>query len=316
VALYQYRFEQVRLLLVEPNTEIRQGLLAALRDYGFRNVATATSEAKVKETLQSSEIDLIIGDSHYDGDSVCAAVKNMRHSKLGENPFTVSIALCSEPLAKNIKTAVDAGFDDVIAKPAPVNKIVSRISRQISDRRKFVVAHTYVGPDRRKNPRDDDDGRVQIPLLEVPNPLKAIAEDGMTHKQIKDQILSARYVIKDRWLLRSAEQLDIFAQQLASHYIYSDAPDKIPMLVRYLDAMSHELHNRLEGARKVAASELCVSTIDVTERMAADPKNIQSKDIELLPNLTKAIVKAFEKDPSKDEVVHDITRSVLNAAGE
>lgn len=310
--MYQYRFEHVRLLLAEPNTEIRQGLLAALRDYGFRNVATAVTRHKLDEALSGSDIDLIIGDSHYDRDTISNAVKNMRHSKLSDNPFTVSIALCSEPLEKNIKTAVDAGFDDVIAKPAPVNKIVARIAKQIASRKKFVIAHTYIGPDRRKAPRPEEEAKgVQVPLLDVPNPLKAIAEEGLGYKELKQQIMAAQFDVKDRWIRRSAEQFDTFARQLSSYHLYGESPEKIPVLVEYLKDMAHELHGRLEGAHKAAASELCLSAMDVVDRMADKPDALQGKDIELLPNLSKAIVKAFEKKASQQyETVFDISETV------
>jgi len=312
--LNQYSFEQVRLLLAEPNTEIRQGLLAALRDYGFRNVATAVTPQKLNDALSGGDIDLIIGDCHYGGDVISKSIKNMRHSKLGENPFTVSIALCSEPLEKNIRTAVNAGFDDVIAKPAPVNKIVNRISKQISDRRKFVIAHSYVGPDRRKAPRPEDDPANKIPLFDVPNPLKAIAEQGKSYKMIKEEVFGERIKVKTRWLHRSAEQLDIFVQQLAAHHLHGDAPEKIPVLVKYLNEMVRELHSRLDGAHKVAASELCISMADVVGRMAKSPEAIQGKDIDLLPNLSKAIVKAFEENAAGAEsIAHDITEQVLKA---
>lgn len=308
--MHSYRFQDVRVVFVEPNSEMRLGLKAALRDHGFNNIMATGNIDHLEEAIRNNEADLIIGDVHFQGRSICEMVKSLRHSQMGDNPFSVTMALTSNPVSSNIAQCINAGFDDILLKPLTVNQMMDRIINMIESRKPFVVTHDYIGPDRRNLDRPCRPNAVEIPQLIVPNPLRARAKDGMTTAELHRQIVEAKKEINEQRIERYEAQIDWLVARVVPCFLYDRVDDDCLMMLMRLEVIAQDLSRRLEGSNWQHISNLCDGLRDVIERINMDPEHPSSKDIDLLPNLATAIRAAFKADEEGVAMAEDISKQV------
>ena len=122
-----YRFQHVRAVFFEPNSEIRQGLTFALRDRGFKQLVATGNKDRLDKAIRGNEADLIIGDVRFQGHNICGMVKSLRNSQMGNNPFSVAMAITEDALDPNVSLCINAGFDDILVKPLTIAMVQASI---------------------------------------------------------------------------------------------------------------------------------------------------------------------------------------------
>lgn len=162
-------YGDVRVVLAEPNQVVRHGLKSALAAHGFRRVFDCDRFGPVHEQLHTGEVDLLITSSELFGGDVSQLIADVRHLKVGRNPFLCVIVIITSPSIEKVRHFAAVGADDAIAAPVTAGHLLARIDGLAAGRKPFVVLKTYVGPDRRVQQRD---GGAPAPLIEAPNLLK------------------------------------------------------------------------------------------------------------------------------------------------
>jgi len=165
-------YSAIQVTLAIDNPGLRRGLHDALKQWGFQAISEATTYSQVHELLRSSNPDLVLAVSEMDNFFVGHLVKEVRHANLGNHPFPVFILLLPSANPDYVKKVADCGPDDVLLMPVSTQQLLTRVSVLTRGRKPFVVTHDYVGPDRRKQTRDE--AQVITPV-EVPNPVGAKA---------------------------------------------------------------------------------------------------------------------------------------------
>ena len=82
----------------------------------------------------------------------------------------VVVALTGRPDVDSVQAALAAGADDMVVKPVSTLALRQRIVTQIDGRKKFIATDDFLGPDRRAEARDLDDG--DLISIVVPNALR------------------------------------------------------------------------------------------------------------------------------------------------
>ena len=158
----------IRVVLYEPKSQDREIARYALNEIGFGNVQDCAHYRELKFQCAAGDTDLLLMDLDESLEEICAIMRKIRNHELGIDPFVVAIATTWEADWDTVRTALQAGVDDILVKPMSVALLNGRISNMIHHRRDFVATTDYVGPERRRPARTVDGVRQ----IRVPNSLR------------------------------------------------------------------------------------------------------------------------------------------------
>ena len=147
-------YEDIVIVLGDPKHEHRRNLRTALLAEGFRKLHDYGGQEAVREFVDRTPPDLIVVDMNMPDGDTCKLVRDIRRNELGINPFVPIIAVTWDANMDNVREAVDAGIDDLLVAPISVGGLLGRVKVLIQNRKPFVVTSLYIGPDRRKEPRE------------------------------------------------------------------------------------------------------------------------------------------------------------------
>ena len=300
-------FQNVGMLLGDGNAMIRQGIKGALFTQGFREIIDTDKTSVAREVIKTSPVDILITDYLLpDGDAL-QLIHDIRHHRCGTNPFIVIITLVDGPEKEVIMKVMDSGSDDIIIKPISAGKLLDRIALMVRDRKLFVVTTDYIGPDRRSSHRA---GTIDIPKIEVPNPVKAKVEGDAGGEVLQSAVDAVARVINEQKMERHAFQIDYLVKIIGPMYEGGKVtPEVIPHLDRLL-FVSEDISRRLEGTPFAHVGELCQSMVAVTSGVRKNPSSPMDQDLKLMPQLAKAIKRAFEPAEESAALARDISDSV------
>jgi DNA-binding response OmpR family regulator len=300
-------FQNVGMVLGDGNAMIRQGIKGALFNQGFREIIDTDKTSVAREMIKDTAVDILITDYRLpDGDAL-QLVHDIRHHRCGSNPFMVIITLIDAPEKEVVMKVMDSGSDDIIIKPISAGKLLERITMLARDRKLFVVTTDYIGPDRRAGHRA---GTMDIPKIEVPNPVKAKVEGDTNTEALQSAVDAVARVVNEQKMERHAFQIDYLVNIILPMYEGGKVtPEVVPHLDRLL-YVAQDISRRLEGTPFAHVGELCQSMVAVTEGVRKKPTSPMDQDLKLMPQLAKAIKRAFEPTEDSAALARDISDSV------
>lgn len=165
------RMRDVKIVVVDDESLMRQIVMNALSAGGYREVRTVFKLAQFRETLEAINPDLLITNGEMaDGDAV-DLVRQIRIGRIGRNPFLPVIMTSWHSEGEFVRRVADSGIDVLMTKPFAAGQLFARIDFLVNSRPAFVTTASYIGPDRRKARRDD-----KFPRFDVPNTLRERVE--------------------------------------------------------------------------------------------------------------------------------------------
>lgn len=279
------QYQDIDVILADPNDTVRYGLMGMLRQQGLRKIRAVSKLSELTKELKSSPADLIAVSDTL-GDSVFSSIRNLRHNKLGGNPFAIVTFMVSPENQSSVKQAIMAGADDVMLKPVAPGKIVARAQRIAYNRIPFIATTEYIGPNRRKDGRKSD-----IPLINVINTFKA----KMDGKEIKPEVLtqavdqnfkSIRTAQLDSQGLRLGYVCDLVLAAYDEGKVDQEVQHNLLVLVQCLNEAS-------EAATAVGEPELSTICFEFSHRIEEMSGNYMTPDEKSL-NLIRKLTKAFQ----------------------
>lgn len=292
-----HSFENVRLLIADPSQMVRAGLKAALHSFGFRTINDTNSFVKLHDLLAQDAVDMLIAASELEGNNVGFLVQELRNQRLGTNPFPVVVVLLSSAEPDYVRQVIDSGADDLLLTPVVPDQLMTRIQKVGRTRKPFVVTHDYTGPDRRTRERAFKSGQPGS-MIEVPNPLKSRAQDGMDGTRLQHQIEHAAVSLNLLKIERYAVQID----WLVNHVLASvrdgiaegsDVPAHIARLVQVCDDMGR----RVKGTASEGASNAITEVRALAKTMESAPAQIAYATVERLAELARHVTRSIGKAP-------------------
>lgn len=171
-------FESVNILLLEQSVHALEIMQQMLFGFGARNFDRTVTIDEAKTVVGRKTLDLITVDPNLKEGDGLAFVRWLRKSGLEPNRFAPLMVLSANGSNMSVMRARDAGASFFIVKPITPAILMDRILRVIRDKRPFVVADNYAGPDRRfkfegppvgEAPRRSTDLDVKIGEAREPN---------------------------------------------------------------------------------------------------------------------------------------------------
>ena len=302
-----YSFENIRVLVGDPNREIRDAVRGGLYGQGFRYIMVTDRMSVVETAVATNKVDLIVCDTELPDGDLYDVVYKIRHHELGDNPFILVTALITAPTPKMVKKIFDAGCDDLIPKPISTGLLFERVLNLARNRKPFVVTSDYIGPNRRTKPRP---GTQQIPEIDVPNPLKAKATDDASAEDLQAEVDRVANVLNEQKMERHAYQINYLVERIVPLYQDGTADESIVQHLDRLLYVSEDISRRLEGTRYKHVGELCLSMVNVVRAVRQAPLSPDRKDIALMPALAQAVKCAFRPQAGVVALSRDISATV------
>lgn len=145
-----YRFDRLKLLVVDDNAHMRKLVVTILQAFGVQHITEAASAERAWAMLRDVNPDIILLDWAMGSMSGLDLVRQIRTNPQTTNPFVPILMLTGHSSSEHVRQARDAGINEFIAKPVSVKTMMSHLVAVIENPRPFVRTAAYFGPCRRR----------------------------------------------------------------------------------------------------------------------------------------------------------------------
>ena len=285
-------FENIRLIIGEPRDDVRMGLKTALSAEGFEQAHIESTDkiSAVRDAVVNNQADLFVCDARLSDGDFDNLIHQVRHHEVGNNPFINVITLISSADKQTIMKSMNSGTDVILVKPISPGKVVEWVENMIHERKPFVVTTDYIGPNRRTKHRQ---GTQKIPLIEVPNPLKAKVEGEPDEGKLRAEIDAMAEVLNEQKIERHAYQIVYLVERLVPTYAEGPVDDSAVADLDRLLAVSNDISRRVAGSCFADWNENCQALVNVVGRIQETPITPNEKDLKNLCNLAEIFKSQF-----------------------
>jgi len=301
----------VATVLYDPVHANRHLTRNALFTLGFREIEAVTSLLELRRALEAGTADLCVADVTAEEPAVCQLIRDLRHGRIGDNPFVVVIATSWRQSGDLVRRVIESGADDLILRPLSTGTLKSRIDQQIEARKSFVVTSTYIGPDRRRSAgRSEGDG-----LIQVPNSLRLKAKDGVLAGMPATELADVRRRMERLRLEKDAFHIGLACRLIAEHIEKPDASYDVNAELAALAETALDLKARANGADFMMIAPLCEgiegAVNDLKKSLSGEHSaEKSSKPLALLNEFAKAVQLALNTDKGEAAFAEEIGQTV------
>lgn len=299
---HPYQLGDVVTVVADQDDARLAWLLPAMIEWGLERLTHTPDADDTIEAVGQGVADLVLLDADRSDRDMSEILRDVRYSRIGKNPFLISITLMANPTGERVTRMLDAGVDFIVTDPLTPESVWARLCACIEARRPFVVVRDYVGPDRRKNLRA---GRGPN-TIEVPNTLGDKARGRYGAETARRAIASKQAEVISRWAGENA-----FRVLVLTHLIRG-AIERHVALQRARAALE-EIPQRLGSVRDILSSagspyahDLCENSIRTIASIKKTGTTPNLLDVTLLQDASLALYRAFNPGISPEQLNRDI----------
>ncbi len=148
-AMNNYDLSKIGVLVVEKQAPMRNLLRQVLREFGVVKVDDAMTPEDGFERFNETTPDLVLVDWAPDFDGL-KLVQRIRTDEESVFPQVPVIMVTAFNETNHIFEALDAGMTEYMTKPISAKLLYLRIVSVIENKRSFIRAGEFIGPDRRR----------------------------------------------------------------------------------------------------------------------------------------------------------------------
>ncbi len=297
-------------VVIEPGASAIRWMRDALGHMGVRKTHPFQSLKGSSEQIVSLTPDLIIVDIDAPEIDGFKFIHWVRSDPVYPNPFVCIIATTWHPTASLLQKVDNSGADALLVKPFSPKQIMDQLHHLIEARKRFVVSTDYIGPDRRKNPRDDP----EIPTLEAPNTLRLKVSGHWDTNTARDLLAKGIGWLSEHKAQRDAFQI-AFLLEYAKPGLLTHPPDRIAFLhALKVGALVDDMVKRLITRDHDPNLETtCKALLTLIERIRRKPETAAaSADMEQLHTLSFRLAQAIEPSRTLEQLTHQIAESTVD----
>jgi response regulator RpfG family c-di-GMP phosphodiesterase len=281
--------KKVTVYVGEKNYYERQQLRDMFLAQGIKAVVCHATVEALKAMLLENPPDMLVLSDDFDP-AVFDLVKEIRHHKVGDNPFMLITMMVEASRRRALTAAIKAGVDDIVIKPLSAERVRERLNLITFHRPAFVATASYVGPERRNDPQPAEVKR--IPVLNTL--LEKVNGRDFNKDSLKEAIEKSMEQVLQAQLDSQSSQLGELCARLVHAYdsksVSTNVQDDLLMLSNVLLEAS-EVAARLRDAQLVA---LCKSLSDSIVKLADHYDEPSTKELDLLRKITAAFQMAMD----------------------
>jgi CheY-like chemotaxis protein len=302
------KYDGASVYVMDPIAGNRNATRNALTMAGFNDISSFGSLAELRLTHESKEADLLVIDMPDDGTEIIDFVMRLRRGEAAKNPFVLVILMVWNANWERVKKAMDSGCDDVLSRPYSLKQLEERVGFLVTQRKGFVVASDYIGPDRRKDISRSDGA----PLLQVVNTLKLRTVDGLPPEAVASAINNGLKTSRDALvrsrMTRGAFQIGVLAGFLRDAADQVTAPVTHANDLKRIAKVADEVGKLAAQYDETAAIGTCDTVIGIA-RMAAAGTDF-AKNSRLLMELSLALQATLQPDREHSELESELNSTL------
>ncbi|MGE3475866.1 MAG: cyclic nucleotide-binding domain-containing protein [Rhodospirillaceae bacterium] len=289
--------DKVVAFVGEPDDQIRKELRQILNHAGVKQVSAHGNLANLAKLIAQVSPDLLILTDDLDP-GVFDFIRDIRHNKIGTNPFVLITTLLAPNRVDAVKLAMQAGTDDIIIKPVKEEQLLQRLKRVTVNRAAFVVTSDYLGPDRRAKNRPSVIRRINVlnTMLEKasgkdvdPNSIREAVDGSM------NEVLQARL---DSHGYRLGFICNLILDAYQTNQVTEEIKEKLKVLVDLLRDAAKTAERLEERELALLCGSLSRDVASIAERYLTPTP----KDIDLIKKLSRAVVSAVKPRTPPDKL--------------
>ena len=263
-----YNLADVEVVLFSPVQNTRRVIRDAVHGAGFRRVNVVNSVEKLRRAVRETEFDMLVLEAKEHLDAICEHIRDIRHGRLGNNPYLVINVITWKPSDSVIGMFIDAGADDIIIMPISIGAVARRVDNIVENRKKFIATPRYVGPDRRGPERAGE--TTELGGFDVPNGVRFKATGDISAKPDLEKIERANRIVGEHRLRRTTLQFGHIASTM-EHFIKEKPGQDLPrkQLSDMMD-MVHYIARQTKDDTRTEIVELVSSLQKIMNEVAAD----------------------------------------------
>ncbi len=292
--------EKVVAFIGDPDEQSRRELRQILSHAGVKQISTHGSLASLTNMLGTVPPDLLMLSDDLDP-KLFEFIRDLRHNKIGANPFVVIITLVNADQVDAVKRAMQSGTDDIIIKPVKEEQLLQRLKRVMMNRSAFVVTSDYLGPDRRAKNRPSNIRRINVlnTMLEKATGKEVDVENirGAVDGAM-NEVLHARL---DSHGLRLGFVCNVVNEAYRTKNITPDVLEKLQVLVDVLRDAAKTAERIEEHQLAVLCGSLSGDVAAIAGRYTAPTP----RDLDILQKLSKAVVSAVKPRATPDKLAEE-----------
>ncbi len=279
------RLGEVELYLGESNEQVREGMRSTMRDYGLRRTRSFARMADLIAAIKEAPPDLLIVSDDL-GPLIFDAVRDIRHFKIGRNPFLMITLMVSAESDGGVKRAMLAGADDVMIKPVAPGRMMDRVAHITNNRVPFIATNDYLGPERR---RASDARPPQIRQLHVVNTLKATIEGNrLSMAELSRAVEGNMKEVMSARLDSHGLKLDWVCSHILKAYAEKRIDKELKERLLILVSVLEDAGRTAVGLGEWDLSQICTQMARQVEEMAESYEDPTSLQFGTIQKLTKA----------------------------
>lgn len=289
--------DKVVAFIGEPDDQVRKELRQILTHAGLKQVSAHSNLGNLTKLMEQISPDLLILADDIDP-GVFDFIRDIRHNKVGTNPFVLITTLIAPDHVNAVKGAMQAGTDDIIIKPVKEEQLLQRLKRVTVNRAAFVVTSDYLGPDRRAKNRPSAIRRINVlntvlekasgKDIDLTNIREAV--DGSMNEVLQARLDSHGY--------RLGFVCNLILEAYETGKITFDVKEKLEVLVDLLRDAAKTAERLEERELALLCGSLSRDVASIAERYTTPTP----KDIDLIKKLSRAVVSAVKPRTPPDKL--------------
>jgi DNA-binding response OmpR family regulator len=297
----------IDIYIADPEKEMRQTVRGTLRSLKFESFEEFSVVEKLRDRLARSYPDLLIVDFDLPGDDVCNMIQDIRTNKLGPNPFVPIIMTTWNKDGDTIKRVIGSGVDGLLLKPMSAAALTKHLEVILLDRKPFIVTSSYIGPDRRKDPTH----KSTIPLIDVPNTLKAKRSGEHVDLDLLNRLIAENILdVNAERLRRNAFEISFLLGLILPAYAEDAVTSTTRKQLKRIRTVAVDISGRVRDTEYSHISDLCDTMNTVTKSVAENYTAPPSKDFQLMKPVSDAILAGINPDRSATAMASEISNSI------
>lgn len=308
------RRNEVRILYGDPGQGTRRLYRQALASAGYSQLREFDSLNGFADLLAVAQPDMIFMDVAMPGGDVPALVADLRHSRLGVNPYLPVVLTTWDTGQSLVRKIIDAGADDLLVKPISTRALLERIEIVGLHRKPFVVTSDYIGPDRRKEEARRDSS---VPLIDVPNPIRAkLTGEPLDARELQQAIRATNEQVNRQRLRAAAFRIAFVTQQIVPLYQSELAPDDGTLTMLHdLIASVEDIQHRVADTEFAHVGQICDRLLQSARHVAEQGVAVSfapemQKSISLMKTLGDAVLAFFNPDRDASALASEVTEAI------
>lgn len=146
------RLDGLDVVVVDDIERMRAYHRAVLEASGVSRIREAADGGEAFRIIRDDPPDIVVTDYGMEPEDGVVLLLNIRNRDISPNPYMPVVMVTAYTERSRVRSARDAGVNDLLHKPVSPQQLWESIALAIKDPRPFIETRNYFGPDRRTSP--------------------------------------------------------------------------------------------------------------------------------------------------------------------